>query len=234
MKPLFHDRFDGGRRLAALLAEYANREDVVVLALPRGGVPVGFEVARALAAPLDVFLVRKLGLPGYEELAMGAIASGGIRVLNREVVRQFRVKDEAIETSSRHELEELSRREALYRESRKFVDVAQHLVILVDDGLATGSTMRAAAVALKQFRPASIVIAVPVGAADTCQSLEDCADLVICAETPKPFSAVGRWYANFTQTSDEEVRDLLARAAQELEIEQTRRQRERVAMEQHG
>ena len=213
---LFRDRTDAGRQLAAKLALYAGRTDVRVLALPRGGVPVAFEVAKALRAPLDVFLVRKLGLPGHEELAMGAIASGGVRVLNEDVVRRFRVSDDVIDAVAAEEEKELDRRERLYRGDRPTTDVRDRTVILVDDGLATGATMRAAVVALRQQRPARIVVAVPVGAAETCAEFETEADDTVCAHTPKPFYGVGMWYDDFSQTTDEEVRELLERAAEDF------------------
>jgi len=212
----FHDRADAGQVLARELASYANRPDVMVLALPRGGVPVGYEVARALHAPLDVFLVRKLGVPGQEELAMGAIASGGTRVLNEEVVDMLNIADEVIDGVAAEEQQELNRRERDYRDGRPPPDVRGRTVILVDDGLATGSTMRAAVAALRQQGPARIVVAVPVGAPDTCAEFQREADEAICARTPVPFHAVGIWYDDFRQTSDEAVRDLLARAAEEL------------------
>jgi putative phosphoribosyl transferase len=215
MSALYRDRFDAGRRLATLLSSYANRQDVLVLALPRGGVPVGYEVARALNVPMDIFLVRKLGLPGYEELAMGAIASGGLQVANDDVVRQFNVPDDVIKSIAAGELRELERREQVYRAGRPPVDLTNKAVILVDDGLATGSTMRAAVQALRQSQPASILVAVPVGAPDTCANLREEADDVICAQTPENFSAVGRWYIDFSQTTDEEVCQLLNRAAHE-------------------
>jgi predicted phosphoribosyltransferase len=210
---LFQDRFDAGRLLASKLRPFANRSDTVVLALPRGGVPVGFEVAKALNAPLDVFVVRKLGVPGYEELAMGAIASGGIRVLNEDVVRTLGIPDEVIDTVAAKEERELERRERDYREGRPPVDVQGRTVILVDDGLATGSSMRVAVLALKRKRPAQIVVAVPVAAPTTCAEFESEVDQIICAVTPEPFQSVGQWYADFSQTSDEEVRDLLRQAA---------------------
>ena len=209
----FRDRFEAGRRLAARLRDYAGRDDVIVLALPRGGVPVAYEVARALRAPLDVFLVRKLGVPGHEELAMGAIASGGVRVLNEEVVRPLRIPPQVIDEAARRELAELRRREREYRDARPPVDVAGKTVILVDDGLATGSTMLAAAGALRRMGPARLVVAVPVGAPETCERFQPMADDVVCAVTPEPFHAVGNWYEDFSQTSDDEVRDLLARAS---------------------
>ena len=207
----FHDRRDGGRALAKLLSRYANRPDVLVLALPRGGVPVGYEVATALNAPLDVFVVRKLGVPGHEELAMGAIATGGVRVINPEVVDPLGITPEEIDSITRSELEELQRRERLYRGDRPPPELYNKTVILVDDGLATGSTMRAAAAAVKMQSPARTIVAVPVAAADTCDDLRHEVDEVVCAYTPSPFHAVGLWYEHFNQTSDEEVRALLAR-----------------------
>jgi putative phosphoribosyl transferase len=210
---VFRDRTEAGRRLAALLASWADRLDVIVLALPRGGVPVAFEVARTLHAPLDVFLVRKLGLPGHEELAMGAIASGGVRVLNDEVVEALHIPEETIDAVTATQQEELERREHAYRGDRPPLDVRDRTVILVDDGLATGSTMRAAVAALRRQQPARIVVAVPVGASETCAELQQEADELICAQTPEPFYAVGLWYENFSQTTDDEVRDLLEEAA---------------------
>jgi putative phosphoribosyl transferase len=211
----FRDRCEAGRELAAELMNYANRPDVIILALPRGGVPVAYEVARALNAPLDVFLVRKLGLPEREELAMGAIATGGVRVLNEEVVRVLRIPDEVIEAVAAEEEQELHRREREYRGDRPPPKVRGKSVILVDDGLATGSTMRAAVAALRQQKPARLVVAVPVGAPDTCSEFQNEADEVVCAQTPEPFCAVGLWYADFSQTTDEEVHELLQRAAEE-------------------
>lgn len=212
---LFRDRRDAGRQLAAQLMHYANKPDVLVLALPRGGVPVAFEVARALHAPLDIFLVRKLGVPGHEELAMGAIATGNIRVLNEEVTRMLQISDEAIDAVAAEELHELRRRERAYRGDRPAPEVRGRTVILVDDGLATGSTMRAALAALRQQVPARLVVAVPVGAAETCGEFQDEADEAVCARTPEPFYAVGMWYQDFSQTTDDEVRELLERAAEE-------------------
>jgi predicted phosphoribosyltransferase len=212
MKPeRFRNRTDGGRHLAEKLAAYANRPDVLVLALPRGGVPVAFELAHAFGAPLDVFLVRKLGVPGYEELAMGAVATGGVRVLNDEIVRGFGISEHEIDAVVASELRELSRRDRLYRGDRPPSDVAGRTVILVDDGLATGATMRAAVQALRQQQPGRIVAAVPTASPDTCQVLKAEADDVICAITPEPFFAVSHWYDDFTQTTDDEVRELLAR-----------------------
>jgi predicted phosphoribosyltransferase len=212
MKPQrFRNRADAGRQLAEKLAAYANRPDVLVLALPRGGVPVGGEVARALGALLDVFLVRKLGVPGYEELAMGAVATGEVRVLNDEIVRGLGISEHEIDAIVAREMQELARRERLYRGDRLPPDVADRTVILVDDGLATGATMRAAIQALRQQKPARIVVAVPTASPDTCEALKVEADDVICAMTPEPFFAVGHWYEDFTQTTDDEVRELLAR-----------------------
>jgi putative phosphoribosyl transferase len=209
---LFQDRHDAGRQLAVRLLPYAGRDDVVVLALPRGGVPVGYEVARALGAPLDVFLVRKLGVPGHEELAMGAIASGGVRVLNQRVIDALRITADVIEQVTTMELEELERREREYRDGRPPVEVAGRVAILVDDGLATGASMRAAIAALRRRGPGRIVVAVPVGAAETCSDLRQEADEAVCAAEPTDFYAVGLWYEDFSQTTDEEVRDLLVRA----------------------
>jgi predicted phosphoribosyltransferase len=205
----FADRREAGQHLARELARWTGRDDVVVLALPRGGVPVAWEVARELGAPLDVFVVRKLGTPGHRELAMGAIASGGVRVLNEEVVRSYGVSPQSIERVADEELQELERREGAYRNGRPPLPLAGKVVILVDDGLATGSTMRAAVQAVRLHEPARVVVAVPVGASDTCAELRHLADEVICARTPEPFSAVGVWYRDFDQTTDEEVRALL-------------------------
>lgn len=209
----FRDRIEAGRLLAEKLREYAHRPDVVVLALPRGGVPVGFEVARTVNVPLDVFIVRKLGVPGHEEVAMGAIASGGIRVLNPDVVVSLGIPDELIDRVAERETRELERREREYRDDLPPVDVRGRTVLLVDDGLATGSSMRVAALALKKKKPAQIMVAVPVAPADTCAEFESVVDKVVCAVTPEPFWAVGQWYRDFSQTTDEEVRDLLRRAA---------------------
>jgi putative phosphoribosyl transferase len=208
----FHDRVEAGRELAERLQHYAHRRDVLVLGLPRGGVPVAFEVAQALDAPLDVFLVRKLGVPGHEELAMGAIASGGVRVLNPEVVAHLAIPAQAIEQVAVREQQEMERRERLYRDGRAPPAIEGRTVILVDDGLATGSTMRAGIAALRRLNPARIVAAVPVAAPEVCEQLSGEADEMVCARTPEPFYAVGLWYENFGQTSDDEVRELLARA----------------------
>ena len=211
MQPgLFRNRREAGRRLAQKLAHYANRPDVIILALPRGGVPVAYEVAHALHAPLDVFLVRKLGVPGYEELAMGAVATGGVRVLNDTIVSGLGIPDYIIDAVAAKELEELKRRERVYRGGRPLPDVRGRTVILIDDGLATGATMQAAIKALRQLQPARIVVAVPTAAPDTCEALRAQVDEVICAITPEPFQAVGRWYEDFAQTTDDEVRELLA------------------------
>jgi len=207
---MFKDRKDAGRQLAEKLAAYRGNAGTVVLALPRGGVPVGYEIARALKLPLDVFVVRKLGTPGQPELAMGAIASGGVRVLNREVVDAFNIPDAWIEEIAASELEELARRERQYRGERPPVVASGRTVILVDDGLATGSTMRAAVAALKQEGAKKIVVAVPVGAQASCDALAREVDEVVCADIPEHFWAVGQWYQDFEQTSDEEVRALLA------------------------
>jgi predicted phosphoribosyltransferase len=214
---LFHDRAEAGRELAAHLTAYTDRPDVLVLALPRGGVPVAYEVARALRAPLDVFLVRKLGVPGQEELAMGALATGGVLVLNDEVVQALGIPDWTIDEVARQEERELRRREQSYRGGRPPPDPRGRTVILIDDGLATGSTMRAAVAALRRQEPARIVVAVPIGAADTCADFQAAADEVVCARTPEPFHSVGLWYDDFSQTTDEEVHDLLERASKTAE-----------------
>ncbi|NJO50722.1 MAG: phosphoribosyltransferase, partial [Leptolyngbyaceae cyanobacterium RM2_2_4] len=207
-----------GQLLAGELKEYADCPDVLVLALPRGGVPVALEVAKALNAPLDVFLVRKLGVPGQEELAMGAIASGGVRVVNQDVVRNHRLFEAAIHKTAVREQRELERREKLYRGDRPPLNLHGATVIVVDDGLATGATMRAAIMAIRQQDPARLVIAVPVAAAETCRDIEAEADQVICAMTPEPFYSVGLWYENFSQVSDTEVQDLLKQAETNLLI----------------
>jgi putative phosphoribosyl transferase len=210
----FRDRYDAGRVLATKLSAYAHRPDVLVLALPRGGVPVAFEVARALPAQMDVFLVRKLGVPGQEELAMGAIASGGGRVLNREVIEALGIPDRVIDAVAAHEEKELVRRERLYRDDRPPPDVQGRTVILIDDGLATGATMRAAAATLRQEGPARIVVAVPLAAASVCEEFAQEVDEIVCAVTPEPFYAVGLWYEDFSPTTDDEVRELLQRSAE--------------------
>jgi predicted phosphoribosyltransferase len=212
----FANRRAAGMELATRLRHYAGRSDVVILALPRGGVPVAYEVAEALDAPLDIFLVRKLGLPGHSELAMGAIASGGVRVLNEDVTGWYRVPESAIEAVARDEQAELERREREYRQGKPLVELASRVAILVDDGLATGSTMRAAVGAVRQLAPSRVVVAVPVGAPSTCAQFETIADEIVCARTPEPFSAVGQWYRDFSQTTDEEVRALLGEHASKL------------------
>jgi putative phosphoribosyl transferase len=210
----FRDRKEAGKFLAAQLAAYANQQDVIVLALPRGGVPVGFEIAQALYAPLDVIVVRKLGVPGQEELAMGAIATGGIRMLNNDVVQFLDIPDEVIDNITAHELQELERRERLYRGERPAYGVIGRTVILVDDGIATGATMHAAVAAIKQRQPTRIIIAIPVAAPSTCDEFAVEVDELVCVIRPEPFIAVSYWYRQFSQTSDEEVRDLLERANQ--------------------
>ena len=210
----FRDRREAGRFLAGRLMAYAGKPDVLVLALPRGGVPVAFEVARALHAPLDVFIVRKLGVPEHEELAFGAIASGGVRVLN-EMVNVLDLSHDTIEAVITREEQELERRERIYRGDRPAPDVRGHTIVLVDDGLATGSSMRAAVAALRQEGPRRIIIAVPVAAPETCDALQDEADEIVCVQKPKSFYAVGFWYNDFSQTPDEEVHDLLEQAAAE-------------------
>jgi predicted phosphoribosyltransferase len=215
METRFRDRSEGGRVLARELADYAGRGDLLVLALPRGGVPVAYEVARTLEAPLDVFLARKLGVPGHEELAMGAIASGGVRVINDEVVEALGIPPDVIDVVAAAEERELRRRERAYRDDRPPADIAGRTVILVDDGLATGSTMKAAVSALRRLDAGRIIVAVPTSSPSTRDEIRALADDCVCAITPDPFHAVGLWYEDFSQTTDEEVRDLLRRAAQD-------------------
>ena len=212
-QPLFRDRIEAGRILGQQVKTAVREPHPVVLALPRGGVPVAFEVAQALDADLDIFLVRKLGVPGHEELAMGAIASGGVRVLNDALVRDLRLPSSLIEIVAAKEQQELARHEVLYREGRPPIPLSGRTAILVDDGLATGATMLAAARVLRQQKPRRIVVAVPVAALDACEEFQAHVDEVICAFTPEPFHAVGIWYEDFAQTSDTEVRELLERAA---------------------
>jgi putative phosphoribosyl transferase len=213
MAERFQNRIDAGRQLAARLVTFASRDDVLVLGLPRGGVPVAFEIAMALDAPLDVFVVRKLGLPGHEEFGIGAIASGDVRIVDEAVLRTYAVEADALERITARERLELERRERLYRDDRAFPAIEDRVVILVDDGLATGSTMRAAVAALRKKNPCQIVLAVPVGAPETCTAMAKLVDQVICLETPDPFYAVGLWYEDFGQTDDAEVHQLLERAA---------------------
>lgn len=205
----YTDRRHAGRVLGRRLQKCAGRGDVLVLGLPRGGVPVAYEVAKSIGAELDVFVVRKLGVPQQPELAMGAIASGGVRVLNDDVVHWYRIPPDAIEAVARTEGLELARRESAYRNGRPAVPIEGRVVMLVDDGLATGSTMRAAIAAIRRLKAARIIVAVPVGAPETCHELRDSADEVVCALTPAPFSAVGQWYEDFSPTTDDEVTALL-------------------------
>jgi putative phosphoribosyl transferase len=214
----FRDRQDAGVQLAAKLAQYAGLPDVVVLGLPRGGVPVAYEVARALRAPLDIFVVRKLGTPDHRELAMGAIASGGVRVLNRAVIEELRISRATVDAVAEREQREMERQERAYRGDLPLPDFSGRTVIVVDDGLATGSTMRAAVRALRQYRPARIVVAVPVAAADTFQILAREADEVACVNVPESFHAVSAWYEEFSQTSDDEVRRLLEASRLKTEV----------------
>jgi putative phosphoribosyl transferase len=224
MEP-FRDRQQAGKLLGEELARrLSGRDDVLVLALPRGGVPVAYEVAQALHAPLDVFIVRKLGVPGHEELAMGAIASGDVLVLNDEVLSQLRVPQHAIDAVAADERQELERRERSYRGNKPTLDVRERTIIIVDDGLATGSTMRAALRALRRMNPRAIIVAVPVAARSTCEEFRAEADQIVCLRTPEPFHAVGLWYEDFSQTSDEEVHDLLARAETFMHAETGARQ----------
>ncbi len=216
MTEKYRDRYEAGKELAVLLGAYKHAPDVLVLALPRGGVPVAFEIAGALDAPLDVFLVRKLGVPGHEELAMGAIASGDVVVLNEDVVQNLYISAQVIEGVIVEERAELDRREQLYRDGRPAPDPHGRPVILVDDGLATGSTMRAAVEALRRQAPARIVVAVPVAAPQTCAEFQLEVDEIVCARTPDPFYAVGLWYDNFSPTSDQEIQELLERNRAEV------------------
>jgi putative phosphoribosyl transferase len=205
----YRDRRHAGQELAEHLDDLKGRNDVVVLALPRGGVPVAFEVARALGAPLDVFLVRKLGVPGHPEFAMGAVAPGGVRVLSDDVVMMLGIPASEIEAVTAAERKELDRRERLYRAGRKAVELRNRVAVLIDDGLATGSTMKAAVQALRAYGPARVVVAVPVGSPETCREFADIADEIVCARSPHPFHAVGQWYQDFSQTTDDEVQELL-------------------------
>lgn len=211
--PLFRNRADAGRALAARVVPSLSDVNPLILALPRGGVPVAFEVARALHAELDIFLVRKLGVPGHEELALGALASGGVRFLNQELISDLHLPERAIEQITAREQRELERREALYRAGRPAIPVRDRHVLLIDDGLATGASMKAAASAVRAEEPHRVTMAVPVAAQQTCDEFRDAVDQVICLKTPDPFMAVGIWYEDFEQTSDEEVQMLLERAA---------------------
>jgi len=217
---IFRNREDAGRRLASRLQKYANRDDVIVLGVPRGGVPVAFEVAAALNLPLDIFVLRKLGVPGQEELAFGAIGSGGVRVLNRSVVDHLGLSDLDIASVTHKEREELERRDRLYRGNRPPLDVLGTTVILVDDGIATGSSLMAAIHALRQMRPAAIVVATPVAPPETCHRLLQEVDELVCVEIPEPFYGVGQFYDDFLQMSDEEVTELLDRASQHVNEQQ--------------
>jgi putative phosphoribosyl transferase len=209
MNERFRDRTEAGQRLAAKLSTYANRSDVLVIGLPRGGVPVAAEVAKALHAPMDICLVRKLGVPSHKELAMGAIASGGVRVLNYDVLSWLKISSKTIDEVAARELRELQRRDRAYRGDRLPPEVRDRTVILVDDGLATGSTMRAAIAVLKEQHPQRMVLAVPVAAPDTCREMEELVDEVVCVMTPDPLYAIGLWYENFAQITDTEVYELL-------------------------
>jgi predicted phosphoribosyltransferase len=212
-QPRFADRADAGRQLARLLERYSGRSDTIVLALPRGGVPVAFEIAAALRAPLDVLTVRKLGLPHRPELAMGAIASGGVCVLNDRLIEAYAVSEDVLAKVARREAREIVRREREYRGRGPAPELRERVVILVDDGLATGATMRAAVLAVRERHPASIVVAVPVAPQETCSQLRGVADEVVCAVVPSPFRAVGLWYEDFEQVTDAQVRGLLRQAA---------------------
>ena len=212
----FKDRRDAGRKLAQKLSAYARGQDTLILALPRGGVPVAYEVALTLNVPMDIFIVRKLGLPGREELAIGAIASGGIRVLNSDVIRMLSIPEEVINFVARRELQELQRRERLYRGNRPSPEVRDRTVVIIDDGLATGASMRAAVAGVRAQYPTRLVVAVPAAAAETCDAFRSEVEEVVCAITPEPFYGVSRWYEDFSQVTDEEVRTLLEEANRQL------------------
>lgn len=214
MNPIFENRTEAGRLLTTKLTAYANRPDVIVLALPRGGVPVASEIAQTLNLPLDVCLVRKLGVPGRKELAMGAIASRGVRIINREVVDWLHLSSEVIEQVAQNEQQELERRDRLYRQNRPFPDIRDRTIILVDDGIATGATLKAALATLQQQQPKAIVVAVPLAPPKTCQALATEVEQVVCWETPDPLHSISVWYRDFAQTTDEEVQQLLAQAFQ--------------------
>jgi putative phosphoribosyl transferase len=212
---LYRDRQHAGKELARSLKEYEGRQDVVVLALPRGGLPVAYEVASALNLPLDIFIVRKLGVPGQEELAMGAIATGGVRVLNEDIIRQLRIPDSAIAAVAAQEERELERREKLYRKDLAPLRIRGRSVILIDDGLATGASMRAAALALRELEAKEVIVAVPVAAQSTCDEFRSYVDRIVCSKTPEPFYGVGYWYESFPQNTDEEVIELLEKSIHE-------------------
>ena len=213
---LFKDRRDAGKKLAQKLSAYASRSDVVILALPRGGVPVAYEVALTLNAPLDIFTVRKLGLPGHEELAMGAIATGGARVINQDVVRSFNVPQGVVEAVAKQELRELERRERAFRGDRMMREVHDKTAILIDDGLATGASMQAAIKGLRAKDPTRIVVAVPTAPLETCEAFKQLVDEMICATTPEPFYGVGQWYEDFSQVTDDQVQTFLEQASQQV------------------
>ena len=215
MEPRFHNRTEAGRRLAAELSKYANLPEVLVLGLPRGGIPVAYEIAKALHVPLDVWLVRKLGVPGQEELAMGAIASGGVMILNNEIINLLNISRETVEQVAAAEKQELERRDEAYRGDRPLPQIENHTIILVDDGIATSSTLRAAIAALQRHHPKRIVVAAPVAPPSVCESLKTVVDDVVCLDTPEPLHSIGMWYIDFSQTTDNEVRDLLRRSSLE-------------------
>jgi len=218
VKPRFQDRSEAGKILATHVAKAVDDPDIIVLALPRGGVPVAFEVARSLRAPMDIYVVRKLGLPGEEELAIGAIASGGVRVLNRALIAHLQIPEELIERVTAQQSIELERREQLYRGTRGLIPLRGHTTILVDDGLATGATMLAAARSVRAQQPRRIVVAVPVASSSACEDIREDVDQTVCVVTPEPFLAVGAWYDDFSQTSDSEVRSLLAQSRGEASL----------------
>ncbi|MDB6112215.1 MAG: putative phosphoribosyltransferase [Pedosphaera sp.] len=228
----FQDRYEAGRLLASKLGHHAGDPSVVVLGLPHGGVPVAYEVAKALNAPLDVFLVHKLGVPGYDELAMGAIASGGVRVFNHEVIHRLGLSGSIIEAIAQERQKELQQREAVYRDGREPLAVENRTILLVDDGLATGSSMNAAIRALRQRRPKAISVAVPIGAADTCDQLRNEADEVVCVMTPEPFYSIGVWYSDFMQVPDEEISRLLRQAADDRRVREEREKSDRLSIQE--
>ena len=230
----FQDRSEAGQFLATRVVRHAGDPSLLVLAMPRGGVPVAYEVAKVLKAPLDIFLVRKLGVPGYEELSMGAITSGGARVLNHEIIQRLGISEKVIEAITQEKLQDLERRERIYRGKREPLTIEGRTVILVDDGLATGASMRAAVHALKTKQPKKIIAAVPIGSADTCNQIRGEADEVVCGMTPDPFYAVGAWYSDFMQITDEEINQLLNHAAHERRIDYVRQiQKERLPRQEN-